>query len=697
MKPIRLEIQGIHSFVDKQVFDFESISGNKIFGIFGPTGSGKSTVLDAIVLALYGDVWRSKSKSDFINLKTKKAKVVFSFSCIEKGKQKIYEVERTFNINKDGDALQKAQVFDCSGLSKTQVVEGASKVDLFLTQLIGLNANEFSKCIALPQGEFAGFLKAKPNERIAIVGGIFDLNKYGEEIAEKVRNRIAERKNELTAITSQMEVFSGINQDEIDKLQECYEKLKNEIIADEKMLESYEKTIREEEDLAVLQQEYNKITSLLSNVLTEGVDIANKRQSILRAKKINDCNSLIETIATLKTSIAEDDVKISELQEVVDGERLNLGGVVEENKHRVEVLEESIKMLLDKHIGLENAKNDSLKLNSLKLAQAEYIQDSENLELEKAKVSQEKYNSELLLKTYNADYDAKISERDKISNELLKYDDVAGYRLLERHRKFVEDHIKFLDIKINKALTLKAKASEKINETIVKEDIAKKDLYMLRLEIAHGNDEIKIDDSTIKDELYKKMSLLNKLNVTEEYIANLLSKIDALKADNDKRRSLISELESEKAKKYQIYVNHLNELNQAKANFDSISKNRLEVANKNAVAEFAESYKVGDSCPICNAEIMTKNVIAKLSTVVVEQQLETSKDGLDKYHQRRVDELYEIAKHEQNIACQKAEIAENEKEITKLDKEIISKCSKLLNKKGARLSDLNVVQLQVKN
>ena len=193
------------------------------------------------------------------------------------------------------------------------------------------------------------------------------------------------------------------------------------------------------------------------------------------------------------------------------------------------------------------------------------------------------------------------------------------------------------------------------------------------------------------------MSLLNKLNVTEEYIANLLSKIDALKADNDKRRSLISELESEKAKKYQIYVNHLNELNQAKANFDSISKNRLEVANKNAVAEFAESYKVGDSCPICNAEIMTKNVIAKLSTVVVEQQLETSKDGLDKYHQRRVDELYAIAKHEQNIACQKAEIAENEKEITKLDKEIISKCSKLLNKKGARLSDLNVVQLQVKN
>ena len=660
MKPIKLEIQGIHSFIDKQVFDFENISGNKMFGIFGPTGSGKSTVLDAIVLALYGDVWRSKSKSDFINLKAKKAKVVFTFSCIEKGKNKVYEVERTFNINKDGDALQKAQVVDCSGINKTQVVEGASKVDLFLTQLIGLTANEFSKCIALPQGEFAGFLKAKPNERIAIVGGIFDLNKYGEEIAEKVKRRISERKNELTAITSQMEVYAGINQNEIDDLTVAYNNLKKEISEDEKLLANYEKTIREEEDLAVLQAEYDKVTSMLSNVLSEGVNIADKRLRISRAKKINDCESLIETVADLRTSINEDEVKIKELQEIVDGERINLGGVIEDNKHRVEVLESTIKILLDKHIGLENAKNDSIKLGKLKTLQTSLMQKSENIELQKAKVLQEKYTSENLLQNHQKAYEEKVAERDCIDDELVQYDDVVGYRLLERHRKFVENHIKFLDVKINKALNMKTKATEKINETIAKEEEAKKDLYTLRLEIAHGNDEIKIDDSTIKDELYKKMSLLNKLNVTEEYIVNLQSKIESLKADNDRRRTLIGELESEKAIKYKTYVSHVNELNQSKVNFDSIIKNRLDVASKNAVAEFTDNYKVGDVCPICNAEIMTKNVMAKLSSVVIEQQLETAKDSLDKYNQRRVDELYVIAKLEQSISNHKAEISENE-------------------------------------
>ena len=55
MRPQRLEIEGIHSFRTRQTVDFAALSAGGLFGIFGDTGSGKSTVLDCIILALYGE------------------------------------------------------------------------------------------------------------------------------------------------------------------------------------------------------------------------------------------------------------------------------------------------------------------------------------------------------------------------------------------------------------------------------------------------------------------------------------------------------------------------------------------------------------------------------------------------------------------------------------------------------------------
>ena len=61
MKPIYLEFCGINSFSERAEVDFEALLDYGIFGIFGDTGSGKSTVLDAIGFALYGGVARSRS------------------------------------------------------------------------------------------------------------------------------------------------------------------------------------------------------------------------------------------------------------------------------------------------------------------------------------------------------------------------------------------------------------------------------------------------------------------------------------------------------------------------------------------------------------------------------------------------------------------------------------------------------------
>ena len=81
MKPTYLSLCGINSFSERAEIDFEKLLEFGIFGIFGDTGSGKSTILDCIGFALYGNVARSRSGSiaDVINYNADKADVQFEF------------------------------------------------------------------------------------------------------------------------------------------------------------------------------------------------------------------------------------------------------------------------------------------------------------------------------------------------------------------------------------------------------------------------------------------------------------------------------------------------------------------------------------------------------------------------------------------------------------------------------------------
>ncbi len=62
MIPIKLEIQGLYSYQNKQIIDFTQLTAAGLFGIFGPVGSGKSSVLEAILLALYGSTERLSNR-----------------------------------------------------------------------------------------------------------------------------------------------------------------------------------------------------------------------------------------------------------------------------------------------------------------------------------------------------------------------------------------------------------------------------------------------------------------------------------------------------------------------------------------------------------------------------------------------------------------------------------------------------------
>ena len=97
MRPIKLKIKGLNSFIEEQTIDFEKLTDRGLFGIFGPTGSGKSTVLDGITLALYGDV--SRKSSNYINTNCDRLNVSFEFQ-ISGAETKRYLVNREFKRDK---------------------------------------------------------------------------------------------------------------------------------------------------------------------------------------------------------------------------------------------------------------------------------------------------------------------------------------------------------------------------------------------------------------------------------------------------------------------------------------------------------------------------------------------------------------------------------------------------------------------
>ncbi|CAN5624556.1 hypothetical protein BH24ACT26_BH24ACT26_21010 [soil metagenome] len=194
MRPLRLRLKGFTSFRDEQVIDFTELD---LFSLWGPTGSGKSSVLDAMTYALYGHVDRvGKHPREVVSQGQPRVAVTLEFSVDDQR----YLVARTTSAS--GNTTVRLEQWggeDWLSLSGGDSVKEANRRT---KDIVGLDYKAFSRSVVLPQGKFAEFLNGEPGDRRSILTELLGLElfkrmmQHSNEIAREARSA-ADHKQDL--------------------------------------------------------------------------------------------------------------------------------------------------------------------------------------------------------------------------------------------------------------------------------------------------------------------------------------------------------------------------------------------------------------------------------------------------------------------------------------------------------------------
>ncbi len=312
MKPLYLEFCGINSFSEPAKIDFSKLLAYGLFGIFGDTGSGKSTILDCIGFALYGDIARSRTGviADVINYSKEEAYVIFEFELFYEGARRTFRIERKLKRKKDGAAEQSVAVFERTEGKYLSAAEGVRDANAFLRKVVGLEQRDFEKCIALPQGEFSQFVKASRGERLRIVARLFNLEKYGDSLVRRANAESQSLSEQTRVLAARLEPFADVTAEGNKELSSKIKALaaeepvleqsciaaRGEVTRLENLAEAkkeFDKVARETERLESQKEHMKKLNDELSRLFLAGEVIARSGELSVAAARADRANATV--------------------------------------------------------------------------------------------------------------------------------------------------------------------------------------------------------------------------------------------------------------------------------------------------------------------------------------------------------------------------------------------------------------------
>jgi len=263
MRPVRLEFAGLQSYREKQELDFADLLGGGLFGIFGPTGAGKSTILDAMTLALYGEVGRAeRGTMGIMNQAESRLYVKFTFGL----GPETYRVERSYRREKEGPSIrtEHARLLRLRADGDEVLADREREVTQQVVDLQGLKLEDFTRAVVLPQGQFAEFLHLKGSERAKMLQRIFALQQYGDGLNQRLKQRLEAVRGQLVAVQSEQAGLGDASAEAVAAAGQAVQAAEAALAEAERQLSAVEAGFRTWERVWELQQELQQVAGRLA-------------------------------------------------------------------------------------------------------------------------------------------------------------------------------------------------------------------------------------------------------------------------------------------------------------------------------------------------------------------------------------------------------------------------------------------------
>jgi len=263
MIPVKLTIQGLYSYQQRQTIDFSTLTGAGLFGIFGTVGSGKSSILEAITFALYGETDRLNSRDgrgyNMMNLKSDELLIDFEFETGKKQERYRAMVKGRRNSKRFDDVKTLERTAYKRTGSDWSPMESAE-----LEKAIGLSYENFKRTIIIPQGQFQEFLQLGNSDRTKMMKELFGLEKF--ELFYKVTALETKNNGHIQLVQGQLMQLGEIDPEQINTFNAQLIQLKKDLDEWNEKLKTAQNTETQWQQIKELAEKFETAKAALENL-----------------------------------------------------------------------------------------------------------------------------------------------------------------------------------------------------------------------------------------------------------------------------------------------------------------------------------------------------------------------------------------------------------------------------------------------